>query len=277
MANHEATPFVCWGYGRASTDAQCLSTSKQESICLDIFEFKKRTNPEWANAIWGGWVADEATCRETKFRQRHFGSLVLAGIKPRDRIICAVHDRLFGDLIDFCETIKLCETMKFVICVGDKEIDFEDEAAVCYYKIVTAFAELEVKRLRRRIREAFAHRKKIGRPSGGHAPIGWKNVVVTAPGGSGKYLVPDNAARRLAREISKIRTNMGVGYNKATSYCNKVLHVRNRHGKKWTFQTFYEWCRAAENGFPLPNGSHEAAPIPADATQINGRDVSEDG
>jgi DNA invertase Pin-like site-specific DNA recombinase len=268
--------FVCRGYGRASTDGQVISTQKQHAVCLDIFEFKKRTNPEWADAVWGGWVADEATCRETQFRTRHFGSLILAATKPRDRILCAAHDRLFGDLIDFCETMKLCETMKFVVVVGDKEIDYADEANVCYYKIITAFAELEVKRLRRRCREAIAYRKRVGRPATSPL-IGWKHVVVKIPGipEPQRYQIPDNRARRYARELLAIVTHRKLSFTQASQYCNSIGHTQ-LNGKRWTVPTFVAWCRAAQNNFVLPNGSHDACPIPADAIPVKVETISAD-
>lgn len=267
--------FVVRGYGRASTDGQVLSTEKQEAVCLDIFEFKKRTNPEWSDAVWGGFIADEATCRETKFRERHAGSLILAATQPRDRILGASHDRLFGSLIDFCEMMKLCETMKFVVVVGDKEIDYADEANVCYYKILTAFAELEINRLRRRTREALAYRMQIGRPST-KPPCGWKIVQVMVPGipAPQKYLVPDNPQRRLAREINNVRLNNGFGYHAAIAYCNEhgILRIR----RKWTIRTFWKWCKAANLDFPLHNGSYIPAPIPPNAQPVRVQTISAD-
>lgn len=268
--------FKVFGYGRASTDLQTLSTDKQHAICLDIFEFKKRTNPEWADAVWGGWVADEATCRETKFRQRHFGSLLLAAVKPRDRIICAAQDRMCGDLIDFCETMKLSEQMKFVIVVGDKEIDCADEATVCYYEIVTSFAALEVKRLRRRCRESIAHRKRLGRAY--CTPrIGWRHKAVRMPGNPTiqRYQVPDERARRYARKLYDMTIQRGRSYRQGAFYCNSE-GFKQLNGKPWTTQTFMKWMRAVEDNFVLPNGSHEAAPIPADAIPVNVETISAD-
>lgn len=272
----EFPPFVARSYGRASTDVQVLSTEQQHSFCRDVFDFKKRIHPEWANAIWGGFVADEATCRETKFRERHYGSLILAATKPGDRIMCSTNDRLFGGLIDTCETIDLAQKMGFKIVMGDQEINPNDESAMAYHKILATFAELEVKRLRRRTREALQYRIRIGKPTGARV-VGWKTVHCRVPGihEIQKFYVPDPKARRLANELVAIKEANNLTYTGCRHFCNKIGR-KQLSGRKWNNPTFILWCRAAENGFPLPNGLHTPAPIPPDAIPIKVNTITDD-
>lgn len=274
---NEFSAFTARGYGRASTDGQVLSTEQQEGVCRDVFELKRRIHPEWANAVWGGFVADEATCRETKFRERHFGSLLLAVTKPGDRIMCAINDRLFGGLVDTCETIDLAGKMGFKIVMGDKELDPSDESAMAYHKILATFAELEVKRLRRRTREALQFRLRTGRPIGGHRVIGWRHVHCRQPGNPKilKFYVPDPKARRLANEIREIKEANNLTYTGACVFCNKIGR-KKLNGRKWHHPQFIDWCRASEQGFPLPNGSHTPTPIPPDAVPIRITTITED-
>lgn len=267
--------FKVIGYGRASTDKQVCSTAQQEAICRDVFALKKRIHPEWAEAEWGGFFADEATCRETILRQRHAGSLVLAQMRPGDRIICSAHDRMFCDMIDFCQTMNLAAEMRFFVVVGDKEIDPRDEDVMLYNKILTAMAERELQKIRRRTREALAYRREAGLPSG-KSPVGWKTVTVKVPGQSRpvKRLVRNNAHRRLARELLQIYRREG-SYRDTAWWCN---HNRIRHpnGNRWNAMTMRTWCLAAKREFVLPNGSHEAAPIPPGAVPVEINTISPD-
>src|SRR6188474_1020553 len=98
---------ICRGYGRASTDHQVQSTEQQESVELETFALYKRIKPDWKDAEWGGFFADEATSRVSAFSQRHFGSLVIAASQPGDIILVANYDRIFANVSDVCDTLKL--------------------------------------------------------------------------------------------------------------------------------------------------------------------------
>jgi len=253
-----------------------LSTSQQEAKVRDAFDAFKRIKPALADARWGGFLADEATSRVSKFHQRHSGSLVLAASQPGDIILVSNYDRIFANIVDVCETLELLRGMKVGLIILDTDIDTTTIVGDFCFKVLALVKEMEVKEIRRRGRESKAHRKRLGRPFT-QPVLGWKHRVVRVPGipTHQRYLVPDNAARRLARELVGIKCQGQLSYTQASQYCNSI-GLKQRNGKRWTIPTFVAWCRAAENNFPLPNGSHEACPIPADAIPVIVETISPD-
>ncbi len=264
-----------FGYGRASTDIQVASTTQQHSVVLDAFEAYKKIKPAWANAVWAGFVADEATSRTSRFPQRHNGSLLVAACQPGDVIMVSNYDRIFANVVDVCETIGLFKERNIGLIILDFEIDTTTIIGEFCFKLLALVKELEVQEIRRRTREAVAHRNRVGLP-GTYPRIGWMTKLMLIPGSRKpqKFLVPNNAVRRLAREILRIKINNNFSYNEAMDYCNENKILRNR--KKWTKRTFLKWCDAAREDFVLPNGNHEAAPIPANAVPCAITELSDD-
>src|SRR5262249_39333892 len=114
------------GYGRASRDTQILSTEQQESGVTDAFGALQRLKPKYAEAVWGGFYGDgidEAITRTSKFRERHFGSLVLAASQPGDVILVSNYDRIFANVIDVCETLEFLRMMQIGLIILDCDID----------------------------------------------------------------------------------------------------------------------------------------------------------
>jgi DNA invertase Pin-like site-specific DNA recombinase len=262
--------IVVRGYGRASTDRQVLSTDQQHTVIKDAFAAYKVVKPDWKDAVWGGFLADEATSRETEFSKRHSGSLLLAASQPGDVIVVANYDRIFAKVTHACDALELLSKRNVSLIILDTQVDTTTIHGDAFFKMLAIFKEMEVKTIRKRIRDAAAHRKRVGRPFG-KAPVGFKIVVSKVPGMPTfqRYLTADNAARRRAREMLRLKTQNGFSYRQAHEYCNKVVGLRMPSGKKWTFPTFLAWCRAAEADFVLPNGSHDPAPIPLDAEPVN--------
>ena len=68
-----------FGYGQASYDFSVPSTEDQEAFlreaCMTLTE-AGRLPPD---AVWAGFVRDDATLKPAEFRQRHAASLLLAG------------------------------------------------------------------------------------------------------------------------------------------------------------------------------------------------------
>jgi DNA invertase Pin-like site-specific DNA recombinase len=276
MSNNEFPAFVARAYGRASSDGQTMSTDQQHQVCKDVFDLKKRIHQEWANATWGGFFADEATCRETSFKERHFGSMVLAATKPGDRIMCSHHDRLGCGVLHTYETFKLAREMQFRIVMGDREVDPSDPMHMVIENILSSLAEYELHRIRQRTKAALDHRKRLGKPCG-RAPIGWRTVQCLVEGITKpqKFFVPDHKARRLAKELVAIKEGNGLTYTAACDVCNKAGR-KQLNKRRWTHPTFIAWCRAAEDDFVLPNGSHDALPIPPNAKPIQWNTISEE-
>jgi len=266
--------FVVRGYGRASTDGQVLSTTQQEAVVHDAFGAYQKIKPAWADAVWGGFFADEATGRTSCFHERNAGSLLLAACQPGDVIVVSNYDRIFARVVDVCDTLDLLKARNIGLIVLDCEIDTTTILGAFVYKLLALVKELEVHEIRRRTRESKDHRKRIGRPHT-YPTCGWKIIEVMVPGVSGaqKYFVPDNAARRLAREIMNVKIMLEGGYERARVYCN-ANNILRRNRRKWTKRTFQKWCDAAFKNFPLHNGSHDPAPIPANAIPVGTNTIS---
>jgi DNA invertase Pin-like site-specific DNA recombinase len=270
--------FTVRGYGRASRDHQILSTSQQESVVRDAFDSFRRIKPKWSDAEWGGFFpdgAEESACRESIFRQRHFGSLILAASKPGDVILVSNYDRIFANVVDVCESLPLLSEMKVGLIVLDCDIDTTTIVGEFCFKILALVKEMEVKEIRRRTRESIAYRKRAGLPLGGRPTIGWMHTVFSQPGITTpqRRLVPDHAARRLAAELLRIKQSHKLSLHQASQFCNS-LGLKQTNGRRWTPPTFAAWCRAAENNFPLPNGSHTPCPIPANAKPLTFATIS---
>jgi len=268
-----------YGYGRASKSHQVLSTDQQHAKVTDAFALRKANDPLWRDAEWGGWLADESTGRESCFRERHCGSLILAACKPGDVIAVSNFDRLIAGVRDAVDTMDYIHQHKinlWILDFGGMQLDTTTPMGETFFVIMAQLKRLEVLDIRRRTRESKAHRKRLGRPFT-QPVLGWKHRVVRVPGipTQQRYLVPDNAARRLARELVGIKCQLNRSYTQASQYCNSI-GLKQRNGKRWTIPTFVAWCRAAENNFPLPNGSHEACPIPADAIPVIVETISPD-
>lgn len=274
---NDSTPvFSVRGYGRASTDAQVASTEVQHARVQDGFDAYRRIKSSWANATWGGWFADEATSRVSVFRERHAGSLLLAACKPGDVILVSMYDRIFASVVDVCETMELLKAMKVGLIIMDSDFDTTSPVGEFCFKVLALVKELEVRHIRERTKAALEHRRRLGKPTGVR-PIGWKIVNVSIEGVARpqKFYVPDHKARRLANEILSIKESNGLTYTAACEVCNKAGR-KQLNKRRWTHPTFIGWCRAAEKGFPLPNGQHEAAPIPPDAKPVNINTISEE-
>jgi DNA invertase Pin-like site-specific DNA recombinase len=264
------------GYGRASTDAQILSTDQQHAKVRDAFAAFKTITSNWGDAVWGGFLADEATSRVSSFRERHFGSLLLAASQPGDIILVSNYDRIFASVVDVCESLELLSRMKVGLVILDTDLDTTTIIGDFCFKILALVKEMEVKEIRRRTRESIAHRKRLGRPMTA-PPVGWKHKAVQVPGvpKAQRYLVPDERARRYARKLAGIMLQGRYNFRQAAYYCNSEGFMQ-LNGKRWTEPTFAKWMRAAQADFPLPNGSHEAFPIPADAVPVNVETISAD-
>lgn len=275
MSDNESKTRIVRGYGRASTDSQTLSTAQQEAKIFDAFGAYQKIKEDWANATWGGFMADEATSRVSTFRERHAGSLTIAASKPGDIILVSNYDRIFANVVDVCDTLKLLHERNIGLVILDCDIDTTTILGAFCFKVLALVKELDVLEIRRRTRESKAHRRRLGRPYTGSIPIGWKHQLYRVPGIHlpQKYLVPNYRARRLAREILIIQERYGG--NQGCQFAN-VCGLKQVNGRRWQPMTFNKWCKAAVNDFPLPNGSHEAAPIPPDAVPISIETISAD-
>lgn len=264
------TPFQVRGYGRSSTDKQVISIEQQEAAVCDAFHLYQRVKPGWSLATWGGFFFDEATSRDSRFRQREVGSLVLAASQPGDCIMAAKFDRIFASTLDVCETIALIPDRRLRLSILDLDMDLSSELGQCVFKIMSAVKELEVQEIRRRGRNSIAHRKKVGLPHTLY-PIGWKGVGAQIRGAVRKFFVPDEEERALARALLDLKRRLHLT-NVETAEIAYQRGLKNPDYRsiqgRWTKPSIARWLTAARRDFPLPNGEHVPYPIPPEATPV---------
>lgn len=263
-------PMVVRGYGRASTDKQIVTIEAQESVVKDAFELYRRIKPEWSDAVWGGFYREEAITRTSVFRERPIGSLVCAATRHGDVIMVAKYDRIFANVKDACDTLEMVEQRKFKLCILDLDVDISSDLGQAIFKVAAVFKELAAKDIRRNTREVLQYRKSIGRPASGAVPIGWKIVRVRLKDAGGKsesFFVIDEVQRKFARRFLTLWEMHGKTQSQFAGWLNEHGY-RQPSGSRWTQVQVSRWMRAINGNFALPNGSHVAAPIPADAKAV---------
>lgn len=269
LTNRIAAPqIVVRAYGRASTLKQVMSPLQQEAACKDAFDLYKRIKTGWVNAEWGGFFFDEATSRTSKFHERPMGSLLVATSKPGDIIMAANFDRIFANVLDVCETLELVETRKFKLTILDADIDISSDIGQMAFQMFALVKNLEVKAVRRRGRDAAAHRIANGMPWG-QSPVGWKTKCFkNKKGGFGRRYVANNEDRALAKLVLDLRVVQELSYREIADEL-RSRRIRCPRGKGWAAMTVRRWANAALHNFPLKNGSHTPAPLPPDAAPID--------
>lgn len=258
--------FAAYGYGRASTDQQVLSTHQQEDVVKEAFE-ARRKRPDWADARWGGFFRDDAesaVCRVSKFRERTYGGIAIAAMKPGDVLIVSNYDRIFANVIDVAETLELFQERKLRLMILDMDIDTTTPLGDCVMKILSCIKELEWKEIRRRSRENAAYRKKVGLPTGS-PPLGWRYVRVSLDGKITSRHSPDHPMRRYCQELLGLR-NEGLSYRQVYWKANKLNLCSPRTGKPPSgLRAVCDAIAAAERDFVL---EVHPAPIPAGAKPV---------
>jgi DNA invertase Pin-like site-specific DNA recombinase len=260
---------VCRGYGRRSDDKQVMSLEQQESVIKEAYALFQKVRPGWGDYEWGGFFADDVVSRDSKFHQRETGSLLLAATQAGDAIIVANYDRIFANVIDVCETLQFMQERQFKLCVLDMDIDLSSVMGPSLYKLLAVIKEMEVNEIRRRSREAAAHRRKIGRPVAGANPVGWKSVGGLHPTGKDyHYLYPDEEQRVYARHLYALKKRFPTRSLRALARLLNQRGDKHPSGRNWNAMSLRRWLNAVEQDFPLHNGSHEAAPMPADCVPV---------
>ncbi len=259
--------FVCRGYGRASIERQVISPLQQEETCYQAFQLFKRVKPGWSNAVWGGFYTEEPMTRTSKFRERPIGSLVLTVTQKGDAIIASNYDRMFANVMDVCEVIEDVERRQFRIVILDLDLPIDNNLGQAVFKLLEVIKELEVKEIRRRMRESKRYRLDHGLPVG-QPPVGWKNVVFRSRKNAG--LLKRHVIDYEQRKIGAIAANLKL----AGLSIQKIMeHFRDHNipapdKRGWTYLRIRRLTKFSLLGFPLPNGSHEAPPIPEDVDAV---------
>lgn len=258
-------PFTVYGYARASTDLQVMSTAQQESVIREAFHLFQRTRPAWANATFGGMFKDEATSRVGIFREREGGSRAITALQPGDLLLISNYDRIFANVQCVCDTLVMFSERQIKFLILDCDIDTSTIHGEFFIKLMALVKELDVKETRRRTREALQHRKRQGLPFT-RAPLGWKCVKAQFPGESRPRSIfqKDEVYRALGQQLWEIKDRFKLSKRGLLRHLNEhgPAALNTHGGKGWHFEQMNHMLKATELGFPLVNGAHEPPPLP---------------
>ncbi len=130
-----------------------------------------------------------------------------------DAMIFAKVDRAFRSIFDCVDVARWAEAHKKILIFTDDNItlDFRSEAdsmatmmAKIFLMLAALFAEMELKRIKNRAKDAHAYLRRTPRWPGGQPPFGY--MIVDAPDGQGKSLAPDPVTSKIVRRMGALAT-----------------------------------------------------------------------
>lgn len=229
---------VVYAYGRASTSKQTLTEQHQRQVCEEYIT--RSLLPEGYH--YGGWLYDSATSGGGPMFERTEGRKLWALVQPGDKIVWAKLDRAFRSVIDAAQTMMLLSQKDVSFNSLDLGLDTGTPIGRCVFTILTAFAELELEFIRQRTRDGLRAKKRLGKPHGKHAPVGWMKV------GKGKdaYYMPNATERAQVAEMLALR-HAGASLERITWH---MRGQRRTNGKEWNINSITRALRAGERRFP---------------------------
>ena len=128
-----------------------------------------------------------------------------------DAMIFAKVDRAFRSIFDCVDVARWAETHQKILVFTDDNItlDFREDVdsmatmmAKIFLMLAALFAEMELKRIKKRGKEAHAFLKHTTRWPGGQPPYGY--MIVDAEDGKGKTLTPDPVTSKIVRRMGAL-------------------------------------------------------------------------
>lgn len=236
---------VVYAYGRASTSRQTLTESHQRQVCEEYIT--RSLLPE--GYVYGGWLYDSATSGSRPMFERDEGRKLWALVQPGDKIVWAKLDRAFRSVIDAAQTMLLLSQKDVSFNSLDLGLDTGTPIGRCVFTILTAFAELELEFIRQRTTDGLREKKRMGKPHGRHAPVGWMKVGKKRDA----YYMPDTNERSQVAEMVTLRQS-GASLERITMH---MRGVRRTNGKAWNINSITRALRAAERRFPKDFGERK--------------------
>ena len=172
-------------YGRVSTDDQQTSADAQSAR---LQEFAEKSGLEV-----GGEFLDEDVSGKIPLQERPMGKELWNLIQPGDAIAFTKVDRCFRSLVDAATTLEKWKALGIRVHILDLGIDVSTPAGELFFSQLAAFAQFERAMIGLRVREAQAHRRRMGKPYNTSRPIGWRR--------QGDCYVPLPSERALAEKI----------------------------------------------------------------------------
>jgi putative DNA-invertase from lambdoid prophage Rac len=225
-----------YGYGRHSTDKQCLTEEAQRT---KVEEYIRRQLPD---ITYGGWLYDSSTSGSRPLFERPSGQQVEKLLQAGDHIAWARLDRAFRSVIDGATTMAALGRRGVFIHSLDLGLNTSTAVGRCVCTVMLAFAELEREYACARTRDALRVKREAGLPYGRHTPIGWSR--------SGKRhnarFVPDHRDREQVDLIAELR----AGGFSLESIAQRMTAVRRPCGSAWNRNTIRKAIAARDRGYP---------------------------
>jgi putative DNA-invertase from lambdoid prophage Rac len=165
-------PILCFGYVRVSTDRQDLSVDAQTASIQRAVQYQQLPAP----TIFG----EPDTSGGLPFAERPQGGRLLAAIQSAPPgtetvVIIPKVDRLGRDTVDVSQSAKLLESLGARLIFLDINVDTRTPMGRAFMQIAAVFAELELARIRERIREAL-NQKRASNLLTGTEPYGFNAI-----------------------------------------------------------------------------------------------------
>jgi DNA invertase Pin-like site-specific DNA recombinase len=249
------------GSGRASRDHQRMTLATQQAMVTAHYEYGLLTGNLPKGTIWGGFVADPATCRDNRLMHRPGGKAVIEASKKGDYICGASFDRLFGSTLDCYETIDWAKHKGVHIVIMNLNLDTSTPAGRMFMEIMGAMKAFEREEIIRRIKEDKAYRKSAGIPYSA-APVGYViKKIVTPDGRKMKHYFPDLAQRKYANLIIAMHDEQGLSFKEIGLKLLQMGVKKPTSGKiNPDPMDAYRWYKRAKDGWLLPGGLQWKAP-----------------
>ena len=215
---------VLYGYCRASTTDQ-ETTLVVQADAIER-EYQHRFAAEYE---WGGLYTDRGVSGSKPLRQRPEGHRLSMAVEAGDCVVFTKLDRGFRNVKDLVNTLEHWSEQRQVrMILMDLNADSNTPVGRMLIQMLGAVAEFERARLRERLRDAIAQRRREGLAVGGKPTYGMK---LAGPKGK-RRLVPDPHTRRIGAKILEWHL---AGWSVQAIYIHLLSNkVKTRQGTEWS-------------------------------------------
>jgi DNA invertase Pin-like site-specific DNA recombinase len=212
-----------YGYCRAST------TEQEDTLTIQADTIRREFDHRFAKDYeWGSCFTDRGVSGSKALRQRPEGHRLSMALEAGDAVLFTKLDRGFRNVCDLATTLESWGESKVRIILLDLNADSDTPVGRMLIQMLGAVAEFERSRIRERIKDAAAQRRREGRPVCGEAPYGQK---IVGPAGKRRF-VPDTYTRRIGAKILAWHL---AGWSREAIYIHMLNNrIKTRLGKEWS-------------------------------------------
>jgi DNA invertase Pin-like site-specific DNA recombinase len=250
MNNEGKKPYRVFGYARASTDKQILSTAGQ---CLKMdgyFQYKFAQDP-LAHKM--PYYEDEGvSATKYDFIERPHGKRLHYEMEAGDHLMLAAGDRAFRNVADCAVMIRKWSKKNIVVHLCNHNVDTSTYLGVFMVQFLTSLAEMEGKQRSERQIQRNIVARKLGLPTTGPVAYGWR--IQKRPKKPAIFK-PHWKEREHCERVAHLYDNYKLSGDHICAIFDELkVRIRNcgKNGKKWN--KYYTWhqAKAYRTGFPHP-------------------------